>query len=226
MQTRASYHKSPIHNLFDAFPELTACFEQIRRTPIPTPLENVLKFNIAASKDEAEERYRKLPTSTEKIFTDGSAFKAGTGAAAWQFKQSAPNGGVFRHLHLGSDPRLTKAHILLDSQAALLAIKTRITKSGRHLLEEFYRQLERLRKRCRSLEITMMWIPGHRKIDGNEEADWEVKMAAERNSTPLFDKCTILSKPIPHSKAVVVAAKTKQITREWLVEYQTSPKAR
>ncbi|PBK83379.1 hypothetical protein ARMGADRAFT_1137290, partial [Armillaria gallica] len=76
-------------------------------------------------------------------------------------------------------PRLIKAYILLDLQAMLLAIKTQKTKSGCYLLEEFFWQLERLRKKWWSLEITMMWISRHKEIDGNEEADWKAKIAVE-----------------------------------------------
>ncbi len=62
--------------------------------------------------------------------------------------------------------------------------------------------------------------------DGNEEADREAKIAAEGDSTALFDKCTLLSKPIPRSKATVIAVETEQITMRWLEGYQSSPKAR
>ncbi|PBK62113.1 hypothetical protein ARMSODRAFT_861600, partial [Armillaria solidipes] len=116
---------------------------------------------------------------------------------------------------ISATPRLTKAHILLDSLAAIGAIQTRETKSGRHLVEEFYRRLTQLKKKRRTLQITVMWIPGHREIEGNELADAEAKKAAEGSSTPLHSKRSILSQPIPSSKAAIIAAKTKEIQNQW-----------
>ncbi|KAF9025481.1 hypothetical protein BDZ89DRAFT_910075, partial [Hymenopellis radicata] len=59
-------------------------------------------------------------------------------------------------------PRLTRATILLDSQAAILAIRNGCTGGGgRYLVEEFYRRLKVLAPKRRSLRVELQWIPGH-----------------------------------------------------------------
>ncbi|KAF9026197.1 hypothetical protein BDZ89DRAFT_1113891 [Hymenopellis radicata] len=109
------------------------------------------------------EAAEKLPLDRVHIFTNGSVFKAGVGAAAWSgnIPLTAPNGEVVRRLYLGREsdhtvfeaelvglllaldiientPRLTKATILFDSQAAIMAIRNGSTGGGgRYLVEEF-----------------------------------------------------------------------------------------
>ncbi|KAK0460799.1 ribonuclease H-like domain-containing protein, partial [Armillaria novae-zelandiae] len=78
-----------------------------------------------------------------------------------------------------SIPRLTRATILLDSQAAILALKGERTKSGHYLVEEFHKQVIKLQKRRSSLQITVQWVPGHVGIEGNEAADDEAKKAVQ-----------------------------------------------
>ncbi|KAF9030037.1 hypothetical protein BDZ89DRAFT_917340, partial [Hymenopellis radicata] len=66
-------------------------------------------------------------------------------------------------------PRLTKATILLDSQAAIMAIRNGSTGGGgQYLVEEFYRRLKTLASKRKSLQLEIRWIPGHRGAEGNE----------------------------------------------------------
>ncbi len=58
-------------------------FEKINTVPIPAAEDDTLKFKVASSKDEAEALFKHLPQSVEKIFSDGSGYKAGIGVAAW-----------------------------------------------------------------------------------------------------------------------------------------------
>lgn len=162
------HHKSPIHNLMEAFPELRQDIEIIDSRPVPAPPPDALSFSIANSKDEAKAAVGLISESATCIFTDGSGFKNGVGAAAWlKPLNTAPNGGVARLLHLGKDthhtvfeaellgailaldiicntPRLTKAIILLDSQAAIQALQSRKTQSGRYLVKQFHDTLSRM----------------------------------------------------------------------------------
>ncbi|KAF9032299.1 hypothetical protein BDZ89DRAFT_894571, partial [Hymenopellis radicata] len=80
-----------------------------------------------------------------------------------------------------STPRLTKATILLDSQAAIMAVRNGSTGGGgRYLVEEFYRRLKSLATKRRSLQLELRWIPGHRGAEGNERADEEAKAASQK----------------------------------------------
>ncbi|SJL18922.1 uncharacterized protein ARMOST_22524 [Armillaria ostoyae] len=204
-------------------------WEQINITPIRKA--NCIEFEIASSKKQVEQQATATPQEDKLVFSDGSGFKAGIRVAAWmQTNTSAPHGEVHCHLYLGSDthhtvfeaeligailaldiiwstPRLMKATILLNSQAAILALQSGGTKSGRYLVEEFH-----------------MWVPGHMGVFGNEAVNTEVKLAALGSTSPLQDKQIILNHPLPCSKAAATAAFKGAIQQQWMELWMSSSK--
>ncbi|SJL09301.1 uncharacterized protein ARMOST_12678 [Armillaria ostoyae] len=242
-------HRSPIHHLMSAFKDLHNDWETIKAGSVDVVRSQALKFSIPDTKKSAEQDVAKLPKGDRYIYSDGSGFKAKIGAAAWmQPLESTPNREVQRLLHLGPDthhtvfeaelvgallaidiikstPCLTKATILLDSQAAILALQSGKTKSGRYLVEEFHNQVRKLQASRKTLRIRIQWVPGHVSIDGNESADSAAKEAALGTST-LLSNPSILSLPLPRSKAAAIAAFSKQTKCDWADYWNASPKGK
>lgn len=204
-------------------------------------------MKIAETKEKGREMVNELERSRFCVYSDGSGYEGGIGAAAQA--TTATRGQVTRHHYLGatdrhtvferelvgailaldiirSQPRLTKACILIDSQAAIKAIDQPNTASGRYLDQAFHSQLLSLAKSRWQLQVTVAWVPGHQGIQGNEDVDAEAKQAAEGRSTPTFKPIKILHHPLPASKAAVVAAKREQFNRLWRQQWQKSPKCR
>ncbi|KAF9017467.1 hypothetical protein BDZ89DRAFT_920829, partial [Hymenopellis radicata] len=115
-----------------------------------------------------------------------------------------------------STPRLTRATILLDSQAAIMAVKNGNTGGGgRYLVEEFYRRLKSLATKRRSLRLELRWIPGHKGAEGNERADEEAKAASQKKSLPVWNSSSILQSKLPVSKTAAVAKFAKDTRAAW-----------
>ncbi|KAI9068413.1 hypothetical protein FKP32DRAFT_1552392, partial [Trametes sanguinea] len=74
-----------------------------------------------------------------------------------------------------SEPRVTRANILLDNKAAIRAVSKRRARPGQQLVELFHKRLRHLKAKRRSLAITVVWVPGHKGVAGNERADMEAK---------------------------------------------------
>ncbi|PBK97576.1 hypothetical protein ARMGADRAFT_921464, partial [Armillaria gallica] len=104
-----------------------------------------------------------------------------------------------------STVRLVKATILIDSQAAILAIQSGQTKSGRYLVEEFHHQAHQLQAKRISLRIHIQWVPGHIGVLGNKMVDAKAKLVMQGSTSPLFDSHTVLANPLPCSKAPALA---------------------
>ncbi|KAK0444924.1 uncharacterized protein EV420DRAFT_1721464 [Desarmillaria tabescens] len=149
------FHWSLIHYLMAAFEDLHKVWKTISAGRADMIRSTALKFSMADFKKSAEQDVAKFLKGDHYIYSDRSGFKAKIGMAAWmQPLESAPNGEVLHCLHLGpethhtvfevelvgtllaidiikSTSHLTKATILLDSQAAILVLQSGNTKLGK-----------------------------------------------------------------------------------------------
>ncbi|KLO03721.1 hypothetical protein SCHPADRAFT_798625, partial [Schizopora paradoxa] len=67
------------------------------------------------------------------------------------------------------------AHIFIDCQPAISAIRSPSTQPAQYLLRIFHDTLSRLHRLRKSLAIHIHWVPGHEDIAGSDAADDEVK---------------------------------------------------
>ena len=122
-----------------------------------------------------------LKNGTIKWYTDGSVMENGTGLGVFgpRVKHSEAlgrNTSIFQAevaailrcacLNLSRGYRNKEIAILSDSQAALKALSSTTTQSK--LVEETIAELETL---AQTNKVSLLWVPGHTRISGNEEAD-------------------------------------------------------
>jgi ribonuclease HI len=240
-------HRSPIHHLIAAFPIFRNDFETIdplrRFSPLP---ESALTTSTAPDKDAARsEMDRIVAKGGFCVFTDGSGYEGGVGAAAVAMKNGVV--GEHRQKYLGTDgehtvfesevcgailaldiiagtPRLTEADVFIDCQPAIAALASPKAQPGQYLLAAFHAILARLFRARRTLRIRIHWVPAHVGIVGNETVDAYAKAAAQGASSPLATRVKLFESPLPTSRAAVIAAGAKAFAVQWREEWSTSPR--
>jgi len=199
------------------------------------------KIDIADNRDDAIERIEKEYFNHTLVFSDGSGYKDMVGAAATATDE---NGHVFsRRKHLGSIDEHTvyeaevvgialavdiiqemqatgKIAILLDNQSAITSMTKRKHHSGQHLVETAQSLICDLVSTHPDIELTIIWVPGHEGVEGNEAADAAAKEAAEGISTDTFLPIPSLD-DLPTSAAAVKAMFKKSIPTLWYNEWRT-----
>src|SRR2546423_8730041 len=100
-------------------------------------------------------------------------------------------------------------HIYADSQAAIRAIHKPRKQSGQAIIKEFLDVTDQAMDENPQLQIKVTWIPGHAKIEGNEQADQEAKKAA---MNPTAGRC-YSHKPL---KSARVRHIKEEAERQWI----------
>ncbi|KAJ3489883.1 hypothetical protein NLI96_g1810 [Meripilus lineatus] len=235
------FHRSPLHELFHTFPELKG-LETIDRTPRSQTRHPAITTRIAPTREEAIREVEEYEKNSVCIYTDGSGYKGGIGAAAWAEGRNGEELWRWHHLGSGRDhtvfegevdgmilgldllasiPRVTKATILLDNQAAIQATENQPAKPGQFLIDLFHTAFERLLAKRRTLKLHIAWVPGHEGVKGNEKGDGGAKKAAEGTSSPIPSYLKRLNN-LPRSAAAARATQKGQIRKEWVSRWNKS----
>jgi ribonuclease HI len=228
-------------------PDLLETIEPSRRPPNFIPPHDI---RIDADKDSALEHDNLTHNNGIRIYSDGSGYKNGIGAAAVMYdngrKVASPRYklgtdyhhtvyeaeivGVLLGLHLAKRSRANENdHILvsisLDNTAVIKASKTQTSKPSQYLLEHLQKALENLDEDLAE-RIVLKWVPGHKGARGNEEADKEAKRAAQGNGSAAEDIPKILRKNLPVSLSAMRQILTSATRREWATAWAASKRYR
>ncbi|KAK7012463.1 hypothetical protein R3P38DRAFT_3588267 [Favolaschia claudopus] len=246
-------HIMPPHALHLSLPPTPSAtpsksdFETIdpQRRLVPLP-PGSFSTHIAADKDTARADMERITARGGMcIFTDGSGFDEGAGAAA--VAMVGQRAGLRRQKYLGTlgehtvfesevcgailaldiiadTPRLTDVDIFLDCQPALSALSSPKSQPGQYLLATFHAVLGRLLRTRRTLKVRLRWVPAHVGIAGNELVDSLAKEAAQGVSTALRTRIRLFESPLPVSRAAAVAAGARLFALRWVEEWRSSPR--
>ncbi|GJF00464.1 RNA-directed DNA polymerase from mobile element jockey [Phanerochaete sordida] len=201
-------HRSTLHQLLYLFHLDPQTVETVRPARVPPEWTSGMALEIAESKEAAaaaDATWEVL--GGVRVYSDGSDFRNGVGAAAVLFRGRAPStkslrthlgtsaqhtvyeselAGILLGLHMiRKEPGLvSKASIALDNKAAVIALRSRRSTPGHHLLDAVHELEQAVKTRHPGIKITIRWVPGHLGVDGNELADEEAKKAAQNDSSP------------------------------------------
>lgn len=247
-------HRSSLHNLLHSFRIFPADVETIDRTKKIShdpANDNVYTTHTARSKKEAVKEQKELKDDIQ-IFTDGSGYKGGIGAAA-VLTRTGKELRILRY-HLGSEDDHTvyeaevvgltlaiqllaterdvsyPVSILTDNQAAIQAGKENSKHGNRYLSERLScmsKRLARLRKDHGDFQLTIRWIPGHCGVEGNERADEEAKKASSgstHNSPKRQLPKYLRNKALLRSASALKALQQKAMIAIWKRLWEKSPR--
>ena len=199
------------------------------------------------SKDESK-RADTNAVKLIKVYSDGSAHRGKVGTAAILRQEGSPD--RFLTLHLGTTAQHTVyeaelvgmilgLHLIkterrntvrcilnVDNQAVLVAIKSKMSKSGQHLAANLHQIANKLHesKGNNRFRLTFCWTAGHVRIDGNEEADKLAKGAADGESSAKEALPVCLRKKIGYSLSAVRQAHNERLKRKWVASWTSSPR--
>jgi ribonuclease HI len=77
----------------------------------------------------------------------------------------------------------TGCSIFTDNQSAIQAVETPKRQSGQYIVEKILDTIDEIHKLAPTRTIHIEWVPGHKTIAGNEQADQAAKAAATPNAT-------------------------------------------
>ena len=106
-------------------------------------------------------------------------------------------------VHAIRNRRIKTLTIHVDNQAAIQAAADRKQGPGKYIIDRFHKQIDALRKSNRDIKVTIRWSPGHKGIQGNEEADKAAKEAAAGASSGRKSLPPFLRKALPLSKSAL-----------------------
>ena len=112
--------------------------------------------------------------------------------------------------------------IAIDNQAAITATTNHRSAPGQQITDVFLIQMTEIARRHRGVPIKIHWIPGHKGILGNEEADRLAKQAAKQQGVVSPITPHILHSPLPHSKTACKANFSKHIKEAAHIDFQKS----
>ena len=180
------------------------------------------KFSVQIEeRDKIQSKIDEFDNHIIQCYTDGSHIEGKTGAGIY-FKHQTPemeNQSIF----LGIYATVYQAEVLAISHAVDTMNKAGITNQTISILSDSQAALQalacpkikqllvancidNLNTLCQNNQVTLMWVPGHSNIDGNEEADTLAKTGA-------YKTCEISEPAVP-----VSYRRCRLTVRNWMDE--------
>ena len=88
----------------------------------------------------------------------------------------------------------SNVHIFTDNQSAIQAIESPKQQSGQYIIKSILDRIDKIQEAKPTCNIHIEWVPGHKDIEGNEQADQAAKAAATSSTAPPQYKNEIGSK--------------------------------
>jgi ribonuclease HI len=224
-------------------PDLLETIEPIHCPPNFTPAHNT---RIDSDKDLALSHDSAIHRNSIQIYSDGSGYRGGIGAAVVMYDNGrkiatlryklsredqhtvyeAELVRVLLGIHLAKCSRATAndwvpISISLDNSTVIRASKTQSSKPSQYLLEHLHKALKDLEEDLAE-RIELIWVPSHVGAKGNETADKEAKRAAQGNNSAKEAIPEVLREDLLVSLSALRQILTTAVHRDWATTWATS----
>jgi hypothetical protein len=184
-------HRSPLHELFDAYkirPERMEKIKNVRKGPRYEP-----SFRIKIAKDkDAAKRWAEANEAEYQIFSDRSVIEGQVGVAAVLYLNGILQSTLRYHLGLATEYGIAEAELVgevmaaymlsrlwqryeeatigVDNTATLYNTRNQKPRGAHYLLDSIHDLIDTaIEKGPTGREIAMIWTPGHVGIEGNKK---------------------------------------------------------
>src|SRR5579859_2012914 len=228
-RSQSKVHVTTLEYMTRTFPQYDlSTIETIYPHPKPPWWTQPFVVTICGDKKEAKKYHDNAIHSPDTIciYTDGSGIDSHIGAAAY-----SPTTSAVKRQYLGPETEYNvyvaevvafklaanivqesgnlyeKSVIYLDSQAAAKGLTKPNKQSGQQILISVLENIETIK--ALTPNITLIWIPGHMEIVGNEKADEAAKEAAKSKKVDV----NFTHKPLKSSRSNVI---NQIVKKDWL----------
>ena len=228
-RSQSKVHITTLEYMTRTFPQYDpSTIETIYPHPKPPWWTQPFAVAICGDKKEAKKYHDNAIHSPDTIciYTDGSGIDSHIGAAAY-----SPTTSAVKRQYLGPETEYNiyvaevaavklaadivkesgntyeKGVIYLDSQAAAKGLTKPNKQLGQQILISVLEYIEAIK--ALTPNITLVWIPGHMEIVGNEKADEAAKEAAKSKKVDV----NFTHKPLKSSRSNVI---NQIVKKDWL----------
>src|SRR5438046_8433125 len=78
----------------------------------------------------------------------------------------------------------SNAYIFTDNQSTIQTIKAPKQQSGQYIIKSILDKIDEIHEAKPTCNIHIKWVPGHKDIEGNEQADQAAKTMVNSSTTP------------------------------------------
>ena len=216
-------HPTPLHDLMHRYGIQPHKVETIEAVCFDTGWKPGLTTKVITDTDKVIEEIQN-DNPDVKVFTDGSGMEGKIGAAAVLYR----NGNLktkLRH-QLGTQRQHTVyegegigivlgarlisnewniwlANFYIDNRASITATQLTKPNPGHYIFDALHKSITSIWRKHTGIKITVKWVPGHKGVEGNEQADEEAKKAITEGSSDTHNLPKLLRKTLPHSKSAI-----------------------